>query len=520
MRRFLVLAALTLLVPAASAPAKLAVNKPLLGIAGQPDRFKGQTGQDSQIRHAFLGWEQGRQWGSPFSQIFASLKPIPMIHIGTDRGRARVEAITPAQIAAGRGDGYLVALNEAIAAYGAQIYVRVMAEMNNPKNHYSPTRPNGTSKGASHSPAAYKQAFRRAYLILHGGNVDAKLRRLGMPPVGRALTQNRAPALTVIWNPIAGFDARSARPAQEFYPGDPYVDMVGNDIFASRVGSASHAANEALYRAHPRKPYSLPEWGLDRVDDPGFVRTICEFLKNRPRTKLAAYYEARPPSRYDLGPKPGSRAEYRRCITPLGATAARQRTLPAGPPTNAQLRLLPSPAEGDAPLAVTFQTHVNLPRPVVQWEIAFGDGKTRKGSGPPPRTVPYTYASDGIYTATLIVYLGPPFTGTAIRFLTQARVKVGEDSGELLRLIPDKTSGKAPLAVSFRTIANPPTPVVRWEFVPGDGTSRSGQGKPPRFLGHTYKAKGVYRAVLIVYLQPQFQGTLVRLLTYADIRVS
>jgi hypothetical protein len=324
----------------------------------------------------------------------------------------------------------------------------------------------------------------------------------------------------VIWNPIAGFDAGSSRPAQEFYPGDAYVDMVGNDIFASRVGSASHAANEALYRAHPSKPYSLPEWGLDTVDDPGFVRTICEFLKNRPRTKLAAYYNSSPAPRYDLGPKPGSRAEYKRCITPIGKKAAAQPTLPSGPPTNAQLRLLPTPAEGDAPLDVSFETHVNLPRPVVQWEVAFGDGKTRKGAGPPPDTLDYTYEREGIFVATLVVYLAPPFTGTAIRFITQARVKVGEDSGEILRLIPDKTTGKAPLAVSFRTISNTPQPVVRWQFVPGDGTSREGQGKPPRFLGHTYKAKGVYRAVLIVYLQPQFQGTVVRLLTYADIRAS
>ena len=36
-----------------------AVNKPLLGIAGQPDRFERQTGQDSQVRHIFLGWGQG-----------------------------------------------------------------------------------------------------------------------------------------------------------------------------------------------------------------------------------------------------------------------------------------------------------------------------------------------------------------------------------------------------------------------------------------------------------------------------
>ena len=495
-----------------------AVNKPLLGIAGQADRFKAQTGQDSQVRHIFLGWGQGSTWGSPFVHLLDGLKPIPMIHIGTDQGRARREAITPAQIASGQGDAYLIAFNRAIAAFGGQIYVRVMAEMNNPKNYYSPQRPDGSSKGPSHSAAAYKQAFRRAFLILHGGEIDAKLRSLGMPPVGRALAVNAAPLLTVIWNPIAGMDAHSAKPAQAFYPGDPFVDMVGNDMFASRVGVASHAANEALYRAHPGKPYSLPEWGLG-VDDPGFVKKICEFLKTRPRTRLAAYYAANPSSPYDLGPKAGSRAEYRRCITPLGATASGQGSLPP-PPTNAQLRLIPDPAEGDAPLGVAFETHVNLPRPVVRWEVAFGDGRVERGSGQPPDSLSYTYAKDGIYNATLIVYLAPPFTGTAVRFLTQARVKVGEDAGELLRLLPSRASGNAPLPVSFRTIVNPPAPVARWEFVPGDGTNRSGQGKPPRFLSHTYTSEGIYRAVLIVYLQAQSQGTLVRMLTYADLRVS
>ena len=68
------------------------------------------------------------------------------------------------------------------------------------------------------------------------------------------------------------------------------------------------------------KPYALPEWGLS-IDDPGFVKRICTFLKTRPRTKLAAYYDARPGSPYDLGSKAASRAEYRRCITPLGAKA-------------------------------------------------------------------------------------------------------------------------------------------------------------------------------------------------------
>ena len=115
-----------------------AVNKPLLGIAGQPDRFERQTGQDSQVRQIALGWGQGSSWGSPLAELFAGLKPVPMIHIGTDRGRARTEAITPAGIAAGRGDAYLVALNRALAAFGGPVYVRVMAEMNNPRSLYSP----------------------------------------------------------------------------------------------------------------------------------------------------------------------------------------------------------------------------------------------------------------------------------------------------------------------------------------------------------------------------------------------
>ena len=86
------------------------------------------------MRHSFLGWGEGSTWGSPFAQLFAGLEPVPMIHLGTDdEGRAGAEAITPAQIALGRGDGYLVALNAAVAAYGGALYVRVLGEMNNPR---------------------------------------------------------------------------------------------------------------------------------------------------------------------------------------------------------------------------------------------------------------------------------------------------------------------------------------------------------------------------------------------------
>ena len=105
--------------------------KPLLGITGNVPRFQTLVGQESTVHQAFLGWGQGQSYGAPFPALFELFGPIPMIHIGTSaRPPSRKEAISPAQIAHGVGDGYLIALNAAIAEWGKGIYVRPMAEMN------------------------------------------------------------------------------------------------------------------------------------------------------------------------------------------------------------------------------------------------------------------------------------------------------------------------------------------------------------------------------------------------------
>jgi hypothetical protein len=248
---------IALLSVAVVAAATAASSKPLLGIAGNADHFKSLTGQDSVVRQAFLGWGQG------------------------------------------------------------QSYVRPMAEMNNPINLYSYER----KHDAAHSSAAYKSAFCRIFVLLHGGlaaKVDALLRRFGLRPYGRDLPVNPYPGiLRVIWNPLAGIE-KGANPASRYYPGDPCVDMVGNDMFSSSIGGGSFEENQALYDAHRNKPYSLPEWGLQGVDDPAFVRKICDFIKSRRRTQMAAYYDSKPGSIYDLGTKPQSKAIYKDCITPLG----------------------------------------------------------------------------------------------------------------------------------------------------------------------------------------------------------
>jgi hypothetical protein len=302
-----------------AAPSAAASPKILLGITGNVAHFTQLTGQRSAVHQAFLGWGQGLSYGSPFKNLLPMFGPVPMLHLGTAaRPPSTKEAITPAAIAAGQGDPYLFALNDAIGGFGKLVYVRPMAEMNNPINLYSYER----KHDAAHAPPQYQRAFCRIFILLHGGTkvqVNALLHAHGLPPIDRDLTANPYPArLRVIWNPLAGIE-HGANPAARYYPGDGCVDMIGNDMFSSSRGGGSFEENQALYDAHPHKPYSLPEWGLQGVDDPSFVQRICDFVKNHRRTQMAAYYESRPGSLYDLGDKPESRAVYRACLTPIGA---------------------------------------------------------------------------------------------------------------------------------------------------------------------------------------------------------
>jgi hypothetical protein len=291
--------------------------KVLLGITGNIGRFQQLTGQQSAVHQAFLGWGQGHAYGSHFDALMTMFGPVPMFHLGTAAGPGRTEAITPAAIAAGRGDSYLIALNGAIHDFGKLVYVRPMAEMNNPINLYSYER----KHDAAHSPPAYQSAFCRIFILLHGGakaQLDARLKAQGLPPVARDLAVNPYPSrLRLIWSPLAGVE-QGANPASRYYPGDGCVDVVGNDMYSSSPGGGSFEENQALYDAHGNKPYSLPEWGLQGVDDPSFVQRICDFVKTHRRTQMATYYESKPGSPYDLGSKPKSKAVYRACLSPLG----------------------------------------------------------------------------------------------------------------------------------------------------------------------------------------------------------
>ena len=208
---------------------------------GDPARFQQQTGQKSAIKHVFLGWQQGMAWGKKLDVYLPQLTPIPMLHLGTGGPRApRRAVITPQQIARGAGDACLVYLNKAINGFGSLVYVRPMAEMEQPERPVSPL------EGRAARPEWYRLMFARIFLILHGGprvKIDVALNRLGLPflVVKEDLPANNKAKLRVIWNPVAGVGGWMG-----FYPGKKYVDLVGNDMYGEGA-DFSRAANKQLY---------------------------------------------------------------------------------------------------------------------------------------------------------------------------------------------------------------------------------------------------------------------------------
>jgi PKD repeat protein len=490
-----------------SAPVRTAASTRLLGVTGNATRFKGQTGQASQVVQAFLGWNQGLTYGAPFASLIPTLAPVPMLHLGTGGGlRApKTEVITPGAIAAGRGDAYLIALNKAIAGWAKGIYVRPLAEMNNADTLWSGYRADGSAKDANHSPAAYRRAFARIYLILHGGSaatVDAKLKALGMPPVSGELLPNPFPRLRIVWSPLASDNPRvPGNAAQNYYPGAAYVDVEGGDIYDERLtDTAPWNGLEALARAAAGhgKPFSVPEWGLNDIDDPAFVKHMCSYAASHRATEVLAYYNSAPGSPFDLGSKPRSRAQYRTCLTPLrgGYPQWAAGNQPGAAPKVVRLTLSPSPAGGISPLPVVFAIQAELSVPIVQWQLYFGDGQSTSGSGAPPTSVEHTYATDALYHATLIVYPSAPFTPASARFLAGADVTAGTSPQPLVAITA--TPSRAPLAITFQIDLQLPDQPTSWQIAWGDGRTDQGAGSPPHFTGHTYAATGTYQMVLVV----------------------
>lgn len=313
-KRFLVLALVTAaIVATSSALAAPRSHHVQLGVLGNPATFDSLTHQSSSVRLIIIGWDQDRGFPNYFANLFATMGDEPMLGIGIPNG----SKLTPQSIAHGAGDRFLVALNQAIVTWDMPIYVRPLAEMNGHWNSYCAYNTNGSSRGAAYSTSNFRKAFTRIYLILHGApNASSKLKKLRLPPVQG--TTMPAPQLQVVWNPQGyGSPDLPGNSAASYYPGNRYVDVVGDDLYDIK-GKAEWPAADALYRRYRSKVFAFPEWGLWNIDDPAFIRAMYRFILGHPRTRIVSYFSGANGSIFDLRKKPQSLKLYRQLIAPLG----------------------------------------------------------------------------------------------------------------------------------------------------------------------------------------------------------
>jgi len=281
--------------PASADPLLPHGNKVFFGVSDTGDSADFGHFSTALRKHPAL-IESFRTWGSDFPESierWQAARARPVLHITTADNSDGHELISPRSIAQGYGDEYLLRLNKLFWAKKMRAYIRPLGEPNRCLNIYASYDCDGNARDAAHKPRWYRLAFRRIYLLVHGGGkrgqIDARLAKAGLPPLrSEAGGLPKAP-VAVIWSTLpAGSPTVPENRPKHFYPGDDYVDWVGTDFYSD---NQDWKALTGLYRRFAGKPFALPEFGVSSGDDPGFVRQLLTWVERHKRCKLIVYYQ-------------------------------------------------------------------------------------------------------------------------------------------------------------------------------------------------------------------------------------
>jgi hypothetical protein len=264
------------------------------------------------------------------------------------------ELITPRQIANGRGDHYLLRLNESIASSGQTVYIRLMPEMNGHWNAYSAYNLDGSRRSGGHATRWFKQAWRRSALIVRGGSrrkINHRLHRQGMPRIARADWQDDPiyeelgipeelprPRVALMWVPQSfGSPNVAGNQPADYWPGGRYVDWVGFDVFAKFRSAFDD--DQRFYRAYRHKPVVVGEYSPWDNDQSGaFTHSLFTWAKRHKRVKMLIYYRSvTPDNPHNLQFYPGAKTVLRHTLNkhryrPYAAGAAKLPDEPPPPP--------------------------------------------------------------------------------------------------------------------------------------------------------------------------------------------
>lgn len=250
------------------------------------------------VIQTFHPWDNS--WSKSLPR-WRALRARPMVHV-TTRADDGTELITPRQIARGRSDDYLVAINRTTSKRNLRLYLRPLGEPNRCLNLYAGVDCSGNIRGGDYAFKWYRSAFRRIAIITRGGGrlgtINRRLQAVGLPKVQNTGTAKRLPRrlprapISIVWSPLpAGSPTVPQNRPAHYWPGKKWVDWVATDFY-NRYNNWRHL--DAFYKnwaLGQNKPMALSEFALWGSDGPGFIRRLFTFARKRPKVRMMVYYQ-------------------------------------------------------------------------------------------------------------------------------------------------------------------------------------------------------------------------------------
>ena len=271
------------------------------------------------ISHTFTGYDANMTWDTDVAKARGAT---PLISWQTGSTSPKTIANAGVASSGNRSDYVIMKVASALRAYNEPVFLRVDQEMNAYWFAWSAYNSDGSAR--AHTTEDFKDMWRRMVIIFRGGKVsdiNAKLAAEGMPPldpaVGTSAASKGYPSTTdpdavfpatdnvaFVFNPVdaPGVPNVAGNRWDDYYPGDAYVDWVGQTTYDTTWNATidqRFAWLDQFYQdfavGHD-KPYMMGEWGLEPVqnagggDDPAYIQRMIDWQKAHPQVKALVYF--------------------------------------------------------------------------------------------------------------------------------------------------------------------------------------------------------------------------------------
>ena len=291
--------------------------------------FRNQVDAHPAVLQEFFHWDVSLTASGAVNR-WKGTDTLGMVSMSTKLPATGKPQIATEYIARGRGDRYILRINEILGQLHQPTYIRLMPEMNGHWNPYCAYNANGTRRGGNHTTHDFKRAWRRFVIIARGGNrlkINKRLRRNNLARIYRAhsnhdpVYQRREvpkvldkPKIAFGWVPqTSGSPNVSGNQPRDYWPGRNFVDWVGVDIYSAFQGAA-FPAMQSFYANWRHLPFMIGEYSPWDGDPGGaFTDRLLDWAEDHRRVRMLVYYRSvTADNEYYISHYPAARSELRR----------------------------------------------------------------------------------------------------------------------------------------------------------------------------------------------------------------